>query len=88
MEGTLIKADGTEENIDVVDFKHAQKLVGGYIEVVPSRIGNKSLNLKTICLVDEDGYSKGLPFNQNASARMITPLVGNALFISKKILSK
>ena len=77
---TLIKADGTETEVkpskgSSFKLEELQKHVGGYIEPV------RLVDGKTM-LVDEDGRSKQLPYNEGASKRAGQTIVGNALIVN------
>lgn len=81
---TLIKPHGviakvTPANGKKFTLQELQFLVGGYVE--PIRMG-KGMTM----LVDEDGHAKELPVNEDASRRVLLPLliVGNALIVSRK----
>jgi hypothetical protein len=73
-----IKADGSVEIIKVRDFKHAQELVGGFVEVVAS-YQHEGCTL----LVNEEGLLLELPLNTTASVLTGLHIVGNALRLSK-----
>jgi len=53
-------------------LKEVQDLVGGYVEMVTSKEG-----VQLLC--DEDGRSKSLPINHNASALAGRSLCGNVV---------
>ncbi len=61
MNGTLIKADGTEEVVVFDGLKDMQNLVGGLIEVVPTKDADH------ILVVDEEGRLKNKPMNITAT---------------------
>lgn len=60
-----------------LDYKptlgQAQKLVGGYVEPIKTKQG--------LMLVDEDGLSKQLPPNQEASIIAGKPIVGDVILL-------
>ena len=73
--------DGRVEEVDEgMTLDDMQKFVGGYIEMVPSKISHRSV------VVNEDGLGLELPHNVNASA-VLHPLYvvdfirGNALLV-------
>lgn len=93
MNARTISPEGVETPVTPTngrDFKleEAQKIVGGYIEVVSSR------DRKTIMIVDEEGKLKGYPLNQKATEfahaqRMIMLddcIVGTVLVCERKML--
>lgn len=55
-------------------LKEAQKIVGGYVEMVSLSNGDQ-------LLVDEDGLSKNLPINPDATALVGGLIVGPALLL-------
>lgn len=63
----VMPANGTDFTL-----REAQKMVGGYVEVVYLRDGR-------ILLADEEGLLKGLPLNRAASRMAGRPIVGPAL---------
>ena len=71
----IIKSNGTEEEI-VIDKQNSleqlQKIVGGYIEVVPIA-GGKTL------VVNEEGLLQQLPLNYKASAIAHGTIVGDVV---------
>lgn len=71
--GVLVSANGK------FSLEELQTAVGGYIELVPIR----SLT-GDFLVVDEDGLSKELPLNNDASAFANKPIVGTALLIQSK----
>jgi len=77
----LIPTSGDPYLFDVPDTLDGlqQSIGGGYIETVSARVGDNPVTL----IVDEDGFSKGLPRNARASA--FDPygrlLVGDALMV-------
>ena len=78
----LIKADGSEEELDVSQFKLAdyQGVVGGFIEVVWLNDGN-------LMIVDEEGKLKNKEMNVKASALCCSSydhIVGDALVCTRK----
>jgi len=72
---TIIKVDGTMEEITIDkqnSLEQMQKIVGGYIEVVPVA-GGKTL------VVNEEGLLQQLPINYKASALYNCTIVGNVI---------
>ena len=78
-----IKTDGSVEVITVRNFKHAQELVGGFVEVVAS-YKHEGCTL----LVNEEGLLRNLPLNATASVLTGEHIVGNALRLSKSETKK
>lgn len=83
---TLIKPDGTQETLErKMSFEEAQKIVGGYVQVVKAR------DAKLCLLVNEDGIMLGLPHNKTATP-LVHPQVwcsgirGNALVVKSKTM--
>ena len=66
---TMMKTDGSRMEVNPSDGKmffsleEAQKMVGGYVQVVPLGDGN-------ILVVNEDGKPMGLPVNREATSIM------------------
>tara|TARA_R110002020_G_scaffold7599_1_gene31803 strand:- start:1520 stop:1771 length:252 start_codon:yes stop_codon:yes gene_type:complete len=77
----LIKADINIpiEAIVVKDLKSRQEIVGGYIEYVYLEDG-KGL------IVNEDGRTVGLPFNERATKLSNRVIVGDVILLTKKEL--
>ena len=73
-----IKTDGSVEVIEVRDFKHAQELVGGYVEIVHS-YKHQGCTL----IVNEEGLNLQLPLNATASVLTGLHIVGNAVRLTK-----
>lgn len=84
---TLVKANGTEVHVTPADgaafsLEELQGYVGGYIEIVPSRISGCEL------VVNEEGLLNELPFNSKAS-QLLRPdvfggrVVGDAVFCTR-----
>jgi len=72
---TIIKVDGTMEEITIDkqnSLEQMQKIVGGYIEVVPVA-GGKTL------VVNEEGLLQQLPINHKASALYNDTIVGDVI---------
>jgi len=66
---TIIRADGTEEALDHrPSLEEAQKIVGGYVELVKVG-GNRTL------VVDDEGKLKGKPAN-----KVITIIYGSQIY--------
>lgn len=59
-------------------FREAQRIVGGYLELVPSRVYPHIVGL-----VDEDGRMKGLPRNVTASRLLGVDIVGPAVILTR-----
>jgi hypothetical protein len=81
--GTLIRVDGTVESFipskgQKFSLEEVQKLVGGYVErlSIPESGGS-------VMLVDEDGISRGLPLNPNASEVAGRRIYGEALLLPR-----
>ena len=77
-EALLYKADGTEEAVRPKDgrkftLEELQRMVGGYIEVVPLSEGR-------LMVLNEEGKLKGLPMNRAASVFAL-PHIGTGDFI-------
>lgn len=78
----LMKANGTEETIRPQDgsefsLEELQRLVGGYIEVVPTP---QSKDL----IVNEEGVLKALPVNKKATMIAGQPIVGDMVILTGK----
>lgn len=74
---TLMKVDGTQEEVgDKIDLQTAQKLVGGYVEVVCAN--HHGLKF----LVDEEGRMKGKQWNEKISIMIGHPIVGDVLMLT------
>lgn len=72
---TIIKVDGTMEEITIDkqnSLEQMQKIVGGYIEVIPIA-GGKTL------VVNEEGLLQQLPINHKASALYSGTIVGDVI---------
>jgi len=65
-------------------LEEAQKFVGGYLTMAPIRSWNNPFKEPIQLLVDEDGLSKQLPFNPNASLTAGYDVFGNALILKGK----
>jgi hypothetical protein len=85
-EGILFKTDKTTETIvfqgENASLEELQKLVGGYIELI-------YLKDENVLVVNEDGKSNNLDYNELATAEWISKgnnngefVVGNALLIN------
>ena len=57
---TIIRADGTEEQLRDMSLAALQGAVGGYIEIVPTNDGR-------LVVLDEEGKLKGKPVNRRAT---------------------
>lgn len=69
---TLIKTNGTEEQIILESLQQIQTLIDGYIEQVNVDGG--------VLMINEDGISQNLPLNDKASALAQQPIRGNVIF--------
>ncbi|KKK89195.1 hypothetical protein LCGC14_2735520 [marine sediment metagenome] len=58
---TIIRVDGTEENLEDLSLESLQKAVGGYIEIVQTNDGR-------LIVLDEEGKLKDKPVNSKATA--------------------
>ena len=84
MEAIIIKPN--EKNVEVIErdtpfeLEELQKLVGGYIEVMPDRIDLRNINghetgssalgymgVWKLMVVNEEGLILGLPYNEQAT---------------------
>lgn len=70
----VVPANGTDFTL-----REVQKLVGGYVEVVPMPERGR------IMLVDEEGLMKGLPVNRGASRSARRTIVGPALVMDSSM---
>lgn len=84
MASTLVRADGTTQNIAPANGSHwrleeLQALVGGYIEIVRTFDGK-------FLVVDEEGKNKNKPLNEAATLLYQygkhDPIVGDAVVVS------
>ena len=57
-------------------LEECQKFVGGYIQIVMSKDGQKQI------VVDEEGLLKHKPINEDASEESGTMIVGDAMILS------
>lgn len=77
-----IYTDGRVEEVDQkMNLQQLQSFVGGYIEMVPSKLSHRSL------IVNEEGLLKELPHNEKAT-ELVRPgtlvldwIRGNALLV-------
>lgn len=69
---TLIKTNGTEEQIILESLQQIQTLIDGYIEQINVDGG--------VLMINEDGISQNLPLNDKASALAQQPIRGNVIF--------
>jgi len=77
---TVIKVDGTIEELKNPTLEDFQKAVGGYIEAL--NIGSGKY-----LVVNEEGLMMNLPLNKSATAIWRNgPIVGNAVICTKKEL--
>lgn len=68
----ILKADGTSfvvtpENGTDFNLDELQKIVGGYIEIVPIYATWRMFGSDKIMVVNEEGKLNGLPFNPSAT---------------------
>lgn len=83
---TLIKPDGSQESLErKMSWEEAQKIVGGYVEIVRTR------DDKLCLLVNEEGILLALPLNKSATplvhpAVMCSGIRGNALVVKRKTM--
>ena len=61
-------------------LEEAQKIVGGWIEVLTIRDGKMQI------LCNEDGLAEGLDINDEASSIAGFPIVGNAIILSESAI--
>lgn len=79
----LLKSDGTMTEVrpdfqaTTFELHELQKLVGGYIEMLPVPGGK-------VMVVNEEGKLKGMPENMEASFITGQPIVGDVLIASPK----
>jgi hypothetical protein len=81
---TLVKADGTRTEIPVPTLEEAQKLIGGWVEVV-----HPKFTREVFFLCDEEGLLKDLPINAHGCALYGTvlhghPIAGDIIVIERK----
>ena len=76
---TLIKTDGTEEELKDTELETLQEAVGGYTETIT--FGNQVL------IVNEEGRLMGLPQNETVSLKVCMPIVGDAVICNVSELS-
>lgn len=62
-------------------LEDVQEAVGGYVELLNIRVGQKPAQL----LVNEDGLSMGLPINEAASMLCGRTIVGDVLILMDKL---
>ena len=75
-----IKANGDEgEEIKDLSLEMAQKLVGGYVEVVSPK-----LTPGVVILVNEDGLRLNLPINPVGTGLYGDTIVGDIIILTKK----
>ena len=63
-------------------LEQVQKFVGGYLQMCP--ILNAPFDQKVQLFADEDGISKKLPVNPNATLTAGYPILGNCLILKGK----
>lgn len=89
MEAEIFKTDGTRHEILPKDGKYfsleeIQEIVGGYIQMIPC------VNPDYLCIMNEEGKLKGLPFNGLATEEVDDNLfmgdyiVGDVLITHRK----
>lgn len=77
---THIKTNGdTWENYPIDTLKDLQVAVGGYIEIVYLPHDNDM-----ILVVNEEGLIHNLPFNAKASDIAQRPILGDALYMTRR----
>jgi hypothetical protein len=69
---TLLKTNGTEEQIVLKNLKQIQTLIDGYFEQVNVDGG--------LLMINEDGISRNLPLNDKASQLAQQPIRGDVIF--------
>jgi hypothetical protein len=69
---TLLKTDGTEEEIVLESLNQIQTLIDGYFEQINVEGG--------LLMVNEDGISRNLPLNDKASQLAQQPIRGDVIF--------
>ena len=69
---TLIKTNGTEEQIILESLQQIQTLIDGYIEQINVDGG--------LLMINEDAIAKNLPLNDKASALAKQPIKGDVIF--------
>jgi hypothetical protein len=89
MMATLLRVNGDvivvePANGKVFTTSELQRLVGGFIEVVPQPrwAHHKARWKREVMLVDEDGWAKGLPYNPAACELAEQVLRGDALILT------
>ncbi len=94
---TIITPEGETKRLRCADtgLKALQKLVGGYIEVVPELLYRKGTRRgEDVVLVNEEGRLRNLPVNWTAMGALDTvagaygELYGNVVIIDKHLLNK
>ena len=89
VKGLVLYVDGTSKVIDLKDVFEYQKVVGGLVELMPTRYsyitdGKKS---NIVCYVNEEGYLEGLPENKKwepASRKLgFGKIMGNAILFTE-----
>lgn len=70
---TIIKVDGTREPLKDLSLASLQKIVGGYIEIVPTNTGQ-------LLVLDEEGKLKGKEVNPEGT-RLTRGIVADDDFI-------
>jgi len=76
---TLLKADGSVEKIDDCSLTNLQKLVGGWIELVP-------YTHEHVFVVNEEGGLNSLPINRKASLMAGIRIVGDVIVCEREEL--
>lgn len=75
---TQIKSNGEEiENYPSDSLVQLQEAVGGYIEVVYTKMGQ-------VIIVNEEGLLRSLPFNSKASKIAKHTIVGDVLLMTRE----
>lgn len=80
--GNTVNIKGEGENGELT-LKQMQEAVGGLIERVPGGIIDPLTGTQKELLVNEEGVTRGLGFNQKASELKGRLLFGNVLILDK-----
>lgn len=76
-----VGADPEVIDVDAVDLKTLQGLVGGYIENVFVRGANKAPNRELALVVNEEGHVRGLLHNVRHPGDMRYPIAGDVVAV-------
>jgi hypothetical protein len=77
---TLIKTNGTEEQIILESLQQIQTLIDGYIEQINVDGGLLMINEDAMMPSASGAIAKNLPLNDKASALALQPIRGNVIF--------